>query len=157
MKRMSKIAGLLTATALVVLAGCSGDKGGAPASAIDSKGVVSAADWSKSETITVTLSSYAFAPADLSLKQGRPYKIHLANESGSTHTFSSDDFFKAVAVQKVVLNGVESPSVGEDGVTLEGHQQADVYLVPVTVGSYGLYCDEFMHDTMGMHGHIAIQ
>jgi plastocyanin len=32
-----------------------------------------------------------------------------------------------------------------------------LYLVPVKPGTYRIYCNEFMHDTMGMHGTVTIQ
>jgi uncharacterized cupredoxin-like copper-binding protein len=143
--------------ASAALGGCGSQGGKAPETAVNAQNIVAAADWSKSETVTVGVTSYAFSPANLSLRHGQPYKIHLANTSTHTHTFSSDDFFKTAAIQKVVKNGSPSSGLEGDGITLAPNDQVDLYLVPVTAGTYDLYCDEFMHDTMGMNGKITVQ
>ena len=157
MKSMSMIASLFTVSAMALLSGCGGDTGDVPPPVTDAQGVVGKVDWSKSQTIDVALDSYKFVPSELTLQSGQPYKIHLTNGSDDTHTFSSAGFFKAVALQKVVVNGVEATSLKDDGVTLDENQQADLYVVPVTAGSYGLFCDEPLHDSFGMHGHIVIK
>jgi len=157
MKKLTIITGLSALTGMAILAGCGGDTGDVPPPVASAQSIVAKADWSKSQTIAVSLSSYAFTPAELTLQSGQPYKIHLTNGSDDTHTFSSAGFFKAVALQKVVVNGVEAPSVSDDGVTLKEHQQADLYLVPVTTGTFGLFCDQPLHDSFGMHGHIMIK
>jgi len=123
----------------------------------DAQGIVSTTDWSKSETIDVTLSKFAFTPTDLTLRRQQPYKLHLVNTSSDTHTYSSDDLFSAVVVQKVVRAGIETPGIAKDGVSLGPNEEADLFLVPVNEGNYRIYCDEFMHDTMGMHGTVTIK
>lgn len=157
MKKLSMIAGLSAVSVLAFLAGCGGDTGDVPPPVAEAHSIVAKTDWSKSQTVDVALDSYAFRPAEFALQSGQPYKIHLTNGSDDTHTFSSAGFFKAVALQKVVVNGVEASGLSDDGVTLDENQQADLYLVPVTAGSYGLFCDEPLHDSFGMHGHIIIK
>jgi len=157
MKIMNMIAKLCAAGAVALLAGCGGDTGDVPPPVTDAQGIVAKADWSKSQAIDVALDSYKFVPAEITLQSGQPYKIHLTNASDDTHTFNSAGFFKAVALQKVVVNGVESTSLKDDGVALDENQQADLYVVPVTPGTYGLYCDEPLHDSFGMHGHIVVK
>jgi len=155
MTRHKIIPALYVLIGTVAAAGCASQE--RPAPSVDTNAVISSTDWSKSETINVKLSNYAFTPMDLTLQHGQPYRIHLVNESGHTHTFSSADFFKTAAVQKVVVDGNESAGLDGDGVTLKANQQADLYLVAVKGGTYDLYCDEFLHDTMGMNGKIVVQ
>ena len=52
-----------------------------------------AIDWSRAETIPLTLSNYHFTPERLEFQQGRAYRLHLVNNSNSTHTFTSERFF----------------------------------------------------------------
>jgi uncharacterized cupredoxin-like copper-binding protein len=158
MNRAAAFSALFAAS--LALAACSAAKSGdetAPVPVADSASIVSAADWSKSQAIGVTLSSFDFAPADFTFQHGQPYKLHLVNNADDTHTFSSDTFFQAIAVRKVVRNGVSAPGVTGKGIPLGPHEQADLFFVPVAAGTYRIYCDQFMHDTMGMHGSITIQ
>ena len=94
---------------------------------VDVQSIVAKTDWSKAQTIDVALGNDAFVPAELTLQRGQPYKIHLINGSDDTHTFSAAGFFKAVVLQKVVVNSAEKPNLSDDGVTLDEHQQADLY------------------------------
>jgi uncharacterized cupredoxin-like copper-binding protein len=150
------IAYSLLAQAILVVSACSNSHESV-APIADNQGVVAKTDWSKSQSIDVGLSSFAFTPQNLTLTRNQPYKLHLANSSDDTHTFSSDTLFSAVAVQKLVRGTGESTSIPADGVSLAPHEQADLYIVPVNAGTYRIYCDEFMHDTMGMHGDVVIQ
>ena len=155
MKRTFFVSGLV-AVVFFGISACSSSKG--PATPVaDAQSSISTTDWSKSETVDVVLSKFAFTPATLTLKRKQPYRLHLANTSGDTHTYSSDDLFGAVAVQKVVRAGVETPGLSGNGVSLEPNEEADLFIVPLNSGSYRIYCDEFMHDTMGMHGTVTIQ
>jgi uncharacterized cupredoxin-like copper-binding protein len=147
----------LAIVSVLALAACSSSNGEPTASIQDSQSVVAAADWSHAQSIDVGLSSFAFTPTNLSLQHDQPYKIHLVNNSSDTHTFSSKDLFSAVAVQKVEKGGVTQPSLQDKSVSLAPNEQADLYLVAVKPGTYHIYCDEFMHDTMGMHGNVTIQ
>jgi len=149
------IASTAFASLALTLAACAADK--APAPVADAQGIVAKTDWSKSRRVDVGLSAFEFTPANLTLQQNQPYVLHLANTDDDTHTFSSATLFSAVAVQKLVRGGVETPGLATNGVSLAPKEQADLYIVPVKTGSYRIYCDEFMHDTMGMHGDVTIQ
>ncbi|HEY4165015.1 MAG TPA: cupredoxin domain-containing protein [Dongiaceae bacterium] len=157
MNRMPLIFGLFAAT--LAISACSSMKSeeAAPAPVANTQGVVSATDWSKSQAIGVTLSSFNFTPTDFTFQHGQPYKLHLVNSEDETHTFNSDTLFQAIAVQKVVQNGSEKPGVTGNSIVLGPNEQADLYFVPVTAGSYKIYCDEFMHAAMGMRGNVTIQ
>jgi uncharacterized cupredoxin-like copper-binding protein len=159
MNRMPLILGLFAAT--LAISACSSmksDEEAAAAPAVaNAQSIVSAADWSKSQTIGVTLSSFAFTPSEFTFQHGQPYKLHLVNNEDETHTFSSHTLFQAIAVQKVVQNGTEKPAVDKEGIVLGPNQQADLYFVPVNAGTYKIYCDEFMHAAMGMDGSVTIQ
>jgi uncharacterized cupredoxin-like copper-binding protein len=158
MNRMPLILGLFAAT--LAISACSSMKSDDEAAAVpvtNAQSVVASADWSKSQTIGVTLSSFNFTPSDFTFQHGQPYKLHLVNNEDETHTFSSDSLFQAIAVQKVVQNGVEKPGITGEGITLGPKEQADLYFVPVTAGAYDVYCDQFMHAAMGMRGKVTIQ
>jgi uncharacterized cupredoxin-like copper-binding protein len=156
MNRTPLIFGLFAAT--LSISACSSTKSEEAASApvSNAQGAVSATDWSKSQTIGVTLSSFSFTPTDFIFQHGQPYKLHLVNSADDTHTFNSDTLFQAIAVQKVVQNGAEKPVTG-NSIVLGPNEQADLYFVPVTAGTYKIYCDEFMHAAMGMRGSVTIQ
>jgi plastocyanin len=143
--------------AVLALAACSGGDKQPVAPVANAQGIVASADWSRAEQIDVRLSSYAFSPANLTLARDQPYKIHLVNSSGNTHTFSSDDLFAAIALRNVQKGAVSQTSIQGNGISLARDRQADLYLVPVKPGTYRIYCNEFMHDTMGMHGTVTIQ
>ena len=58
------------------------------------------ADWSRVGAVSLTLSDFHFAPDDLELRRGTPYRLHLVNASTGAHTFTSAPFFKAIAVRR---------------------------------------------------------
>lgn len=123
----------------------------------DARARVAEADWSRTETVTLTLSEFQFDPANLAFTAGQPYRLVLRNIGDGRHTFVSDGFFKSIAVRQLgspditisnpVLKVVEIPPQAEK--TLE--------FVPVTPGAYHLECSVFLHETFGMAGQIAIR
>ena len=141
-----------------VLAGCSSDNGSnSSRPSFDAAAIVGSADWSSAETQTIVLSDYSFAPNDPIFNRDRTYRLHLENKSTHTHTFGSDTFFQAIAVQDVRVGGANVPGEGLKNIELEPGQAADISFVAVNPGTYGFYCDVFLHDAMGMDGKIVIQ
>ena len=141
-----------------VLAGCSSDNGSKSSSpSIDAAAIVGSADWSNAETRTIVLSDYSFTPNDPVFKRDQTYRLHLENTSTHTHTFGSDTFFQAIALQGVQVGGADVPRDGLKNIELEPGQAADIAFVAVNPGTYGFYCDVFLHDTMGMDGKIVVQ
>ena len=101
------------------------------------------------ERVAVTLSNFAFAPAELHLRAGRPYVLHFANAGSGGHNFSAREFFAAAAYP----NG-GAPKGGT--VELAKGQSLDVALVPAQ-GRYKAKCTHFLHATMGMTGAIVVE
>ncbi|MDH3596406.1 MAG: hypothetical protein OEU09_19245 [Rhodospirillales bacterium] len=118
--------------------------------------LVAAADWSKTRDVTVVVSEYKFAPADPIFQVRRAYRLILRNAGKNTHTFVSEGFFKAIAVQKLVsaTGTIANPTL--ESIELPPGAEKQLYFVPVKRGTFALECSVFLHDTYGMEGRITI-
>lgn len=150
-----KLSALLALSLLVTA--CASDKPTTQSASVDKAAIVSSTDWTASQTVEVDLADFSFSPQALNFQHNKPYRLHLVNTSSHAHTFSSKTFFKAIAIQKMEKNGTDVSTAGLDqNIELKGGEQADLYFVAPTPGNYDLYCDEFLHETMGMSGKIAV-
>ncbi len=91
--------------AALLLAGCAAREDVIRESSIgyieNSTQVVAAADWSRAETVTVTLSEFSFSPANLTFATGSPYRLLIRNIGNIQHLFVADGFFKGIAAQRL--------------------------------------------------------
>ena len=104
------------------------------------------------QTVTVTLSDYAFAPGAIVLKANAPAHLHLVNETAKGHSFSAPEFFAASTLAPEDLAKIKNGTVD-----LDGGQSLDLTVTPLRPGSYGLRCTHFLHASMGMTGSITVQ
>ncbi|MBI3675008.1 MAG: cupredoxin domain-containing protein [Proteobacteria bacterium] len=109
-------------------------------------------DWSKAQTVEVTLTNYAFSPQSLHLRRGMPYRLHFVNNGSKSHNFDSDKFFAAVTIVPE-----DRAKVTDGKVELEEGQSTDVRLIPVTPGTYPVSCSHFLHAMLGMRGEAVIE
>lgn len=125
----------------------------------DGSAIVKAADWKAMQTVTVTLSEHHFEPSELKLKAGQPYKIELKNEGDKDHYYTAEKFFRNVAWRKLMVN--KQAEIKSDYFTavevLKKGGQLDLYLVPVTKGSYEVICTIDDHREKGMEGKIVVE
>ena len=118
---------------------------------------VAAVDWTQARPVTVQLSEFEFQPNRLTFERGTPYRLTLENRGNVAHTFTSEGFFKAIAVRRVTTpqGPVETPAL----VNLEipAGQTDVVEFVPVQAGTYELDCHEPLHSSFGMTGAITVR
>lgn len=119
--------------------------------------VVSQADWSKATAVTVDLESFDFGPSVLTFRAGKPYTLTLVNKSSGSHTFTSPDFFRSIAVRS--LSGQRDGGEVQQlqSIALKGGETRRLEFVPVKKGSYHLECSEPLHALFGMTGTIKIE
>ncbi len=114
-------------------------------------------DWSRAETVAVTLSEYAFAPAEIAFEAGKPYRLRIENAGATTHTFVSEGFFQAIAAARLT-NGdaaVSTPYVKTIAVAPGTVRELD--FVAVRSGVFRLECTVPGHALFGMTGAIAVR
>ncbi len=104
------------------------------------------------ESLSVSLTDYAFSPATLSLKAGTAYSLHLANAGSKDHDFSAPEFFAAAQVAPEDQGKIKNGTVAVDS-----GKAVDITVTPQRPGTYSLKCTHFMHSSMGMHGTITVQ
>jgi plastocyanin len=102
--------------------------------------------------LTITLSSYAFAPATITLKSGTAYRLHFVNSASKGHNFSAPEFFAASTVAPA-----DQSKITDGAVELDDGQSADITVTPNKPGTYNLECTHFMHSMFGMTGKIVVQ
>jgi len=109
-------------------------------------------DWSKAQTIGISLSDFSFAPANLQLHANQPYRLHLTNSSSHGHDFDAPVLFASAGIapddQSKVVDG--SIEVGSG-------QSIDVKFVPNAAGTYKFHCSHFLHSAFGMTGEAVVQ
>jgi uncharacterized cupredoxin-like copper-binding protein len=144
-----------------MVAGCSGVKtdvriAAPPGYRADAASKTALVDWSKAETLTVGMDEYDYIPSSLSLDAGKPYRLRIENTGGKSHTFSSEPFFKSIAVRRLTTpeGTVDAPFIQE--LVVAPGQAADMEFVALKPGDYPLVCNEPLHEIFGMTGAIHV-
>jgi uncharacterized cupredoxin-like copper-binding protein len=112
-------------------------------------------DWSRAETVTVTLDEFEFQPAELALPAGRPVRLHLVNRGGRAHDFTAPAFFQAVALREGDAVGAALRAQG-GSIDVPAGASREVAIVPLRAGTYPLDCDKPLHGVLGMSGSITV-
>ena len=99
-------------------------------------------------TVTITLTSHAFAPDPIRLAADRPVRLIFLNRAGKGHDFTAPRFFRSAR-----LLGGRAPG-GE--IDLAGGRGAVVDLVPRS-GVYKVHCGHFGHKQLGMKTRIIVE
>ena len=151
----------ILAVLLVALAGCvSGDivaEDTAAGFVDDAAAKLAAVKWSQAETLRVELSEFEFKPPELAFREGAGYRLILRNGGDRRHTFASGEFFKAIAVQKLISEDgmIEAPRL--EAIEVLPGSEKELRFVPVRKGSYALECTVPLHGLFGMVGRITVQ
>ena len=103
------------------------------------------------ESVTISLTDYAFTPSSLDLKAGTVYRLHFTNAGSKDHDFTAPEFFVAAQIATD-----DQGKVNRGTIAVDKGQEVEVTLTPVA-GHYAFTCTHFMHKMMGMHGTIAVQ
>lgn len=101
------------------------------------------------ETVTISLSSFAFTPDQLRLRVGVPIRLHLVNVSSGGHNFSAPEFFGASLFPS-------GPPPQDGTVEVASGNSADITLTPNLPGTYPFKCSHLLHSLFGMTGTIVV-
>ena len=107
---------------------------------------VAAVDWQNATPVTVRLDEYAF----------QPDRLTLQNAGKRAHTFTSEGFFKAIAVRSVTTPQTVIQTPALVNLEIPAGQTDVVEFVPVEAGTFDLECTEPLHSTFGMTGGITV-
>ena len=113
--------------------------------------------WSKMETVTVTMTEYAFSPSPIVLKEGVPTRLVLKNAGKEAHYFVAEQFFKTIATRKVQGSDGEIKSPYCTAVEVYPGKMLEWFLVPAQKGVYDLLCTVKGHAEHGMKGKIEVR
>ena len=115
------------------------------------------ADWSKMETVTVTMTEYAFSPSPVVLKEGVPTRLVLKNTGKEAHYFVAEQFFKGIATRKIQGSDGEIKANYFTAVEVYPGKVLEWFLVPARKGDYDLLCTVKGHAEHGMKGKIEVR
>src|SRR5690348_17253216 len=109
--------------------------------------VAAGIDWTRAREIDEVTTEYKFSPAQLHLRTGVPYRLHIVNRGKETHEFHAPEFFAAITLRDPSpLNADRTEIVVQPG------QDRDLYFVAAKSGMFPLICSD--HDWAGMTGGI---
>lgn len=149
------------ALSLLLLAGCAPPPTTvAPSGAtgyIEAPQPIDNAVWHDAANVGVTLSNYAFMPPRMAFIPDQPYRLTLSNVSDEEHTFTAEEFFKAIAVRR--LTGADGERLRPNllSIGFEAGETKVLEFVPIRPGTYEFICTRPFHTAFGMAGTIEIQ
>jgi plastocyanin len=109
-------------------------------------------NWGQAQSLTIELSNFKFNPPTVTLERGTPYKLHFVNDAGGGHDFAAKQFFAASEVAPD-----DAAKVNGGSIKLDGHESADVKLIPMQAGTFKVRCTHFMHSAFGMTGTVIVR
>lgn len=118
---------------------------------------LASADWTKMETVTVTMNEHSFSPFIVPLKAGVPTKLVLRNEGKEHHYFVADRFFRTIATRKVQASDGEVKAPSITAVEVYAGKTMEWYIVPMERGTFDVLCTVKGHAEKGMKGTIEVQ
>lgn len=109
-------------------------------------------DWSAAQTVTVSMSNYAFTPSALNLKANQPYKLVFTSTVTKDHDFAAPELFAAG-----IVDPDDAAKVSKGVVEVDDGGTVAVRFMPTKAGTYNFTCDHFMHTMLGMKGTAVVQ
>ncbi|MEO5373670.1 MAG: cupredoxin domain-containing protein [Alphaproteobacteria bacterium] len=119
--------------------------------------IVKKANWDKMQTVEVTLKEHSYEPEEIKLKANQPYKIVLRNKGEKPHYWTAAEFFKNIATRKGQTKEAEFKVPYFNAVEVNPGGVVDLFIVPVTPGTYQVFCTIDDHREKGMDGKIIIE
>lgn len=102
----------------------------------DQAEIVAAVEWKDAEVFLIDIRQDEFRPAIIHLFQGEPYIMVVENRDETSHFFFAPDFFRTVAIRKLVTENEEITGVNLMGLLLQPGEVKEVHFVPVRDGWY---------------------
>lgn len=121
-----------------------------PIIAIAAPAAAQVIDWARAPTMTVTLSSFSFAPETIHLRADQAVVLHLVNAGSGGHNFAARDFFAAANIR-----AEDRATLRNGAIEVGSNASRDIALVP-RAGRYQLRCTHTFHRTLGMSGQIIV-
>jgi len=106
-------------------------------------------DWTNADIVTVTLADYTFSPRRVTFRRNVHTRLRLVNIGTELHDFTAADFFKTVDLKDPSVMGSSVIAI-----TVEPHQEKDIYFIARLPGHFGLICAD--HDWTGMTADIFV-
>jgi uncharacterized cupredoxin-like copper-binding protein len=127
----------------------------------DAAAIVKAANWDAMETVAIELDEHSFAPQDLKLKAGQPYRMVIKNIGKKDHYYTAAEFFKSVAWRKVQTPKPHGGEIKAPYFTaVEAYKDGgsvELFFVTVNKGKFEVVCTIEDHKDQGMHGTITVE
>ena len=109
--------------------------------------------------VRIELSEYAFTPAQVTLKAGRPVTLHVVNTGLAPHMFASP----YLSSQNLEIEGAEMDVDAPNGVKyvkLQPGKSAEIKFTPTQKGTFDFTCDlksqGRSHRARGMTGRLVV-
>lgn len=119
--------------------------------------IVKDTDWTKIQTLNVSLEEYKFIPDKMIFRIGIPYKLVLKNNGKEKHYYTAQDFFKSIALRKVQTKDGEVKANYLTAVEVYPNKEIEIYFVPIKEGNFELTCTIEGHSEKGMVGKIIVE
>jgi hypothetical protein len=100
----------------------------------DQQEIIEAADWQMANTFEIRIRQNEFRPAIIRLKQGEPYIMLIENRDDITHILVAEEFFKTIAVRKILSQTLEITKVNLIGLHLFPGEIKEVHFIPARDG-----------------------
>lgn len=152
----STIAVLPFALATLLVAGCAAPPGRSDA---DLAEVVQKTDWTRMQNVRIVLRDAGFAPSELRLKAGQPYRLTIENQGANNHYFNAPEFFASIAARKAQVDSfaeIKAPRFSSFEIFAAGGT-FDLYFVPLEKGRYRAHCHLGNHAEMGVEGTLVVE
>jgi hypothetical protein len=98
--------------------------------------IIDAVDWEQALVFQIDIRQNEFRPAIVHLFQGEPYIMVIENRDDEAHLFASPDFFRTVAIRKIITEKEEIAGVNLLALNLGPGEIKEVHFVPVRDGWY---------------------
>jgi len=100
----------------------------------DQQEIIEAADWGAAKTLEIRIRQNEFSPTIIRLRQGEPYIMLVENRDDIAHMLVAKEFFKTVAIRKILSQTLEISKVNLIGLHLSPGEVKEVHFIPARDG-----------------------
>lgn len=117
------------------------------------------ANWKEAPAVNLELRDYGLSPRELRFKAGKPYRLVITNNGAHSHYFNAPQFMKNVAARYALVKDqveVKADFFREFELARRGGS-VEFHFVPLTAGSYQMYCHLEGKEHEGVQATIVVE